>query len=184
MSKDVHDRLQDLIASAAKGSDEAFETLLKLYGPLLQKHIGMYASSFSYGELYAEACEALLDAVLHWNAAGGAGFGHYLATCVRNRLKSFYRAHRTQLPLPLEEQPSEEDCEDDLIRADAVDRLLWQIRLLASELEFRVFSYYFRGYTAAEIAEALGMREKDVTNAKARLVAKLRREADRFSDLF
>ncbi|GEM_PF-2824397 len=183
MIHDTHDRLKTLIASAREGNNEAFETLVVLYGPLLQKHVGMYSARFSYDELYAEACEALLDAVMHWNADGGAHFSRYAQTCVVNRLKHFYRLHRErQEELPLEEHSLKADCEDDIMRLDSVDRLLAEIRRLASPMEFRVFSYYFRGYTSAETAARLSIKEKDVTNAKARLFAKLRKEAGRLTD--
>lgn len=184
MTHDTHDRLKTLIASAREGNNEAFETLVVLYGPLLQKHVGMYSARFSYNELYAEACEALLDAVMHWNTDGGAHFSRYAQTCVSNRLKRFYRLHcERQEELPLEEHTFEADCEDDIIRLDALERLLAEIRRLASPLEFRVFSYYFRGYTSAEIASRLCVKEKDVTNAKTRLFTKLRKAAGRLSDL-
>ncbi|MBQ7314523.1 MAG: sigma-70 family RNA polymerase sigma factor [Clostridia bacterium] len=175
------DRTETLAVSAREGNGEAFETLVALYGPMIQKHIAPYRARFSYDELYAEACEALLDAVGHWKAAGGAHFSRYADLCVGNRLKSLYRT-RAQATDVAYEDASAEDLEGHLIRRENAHRILLAIRQIASELEYRVFSYYFHGYTPREIAQHLGMQTKDVTNAKARLYAKLRKEAARFSE--
>ncbi len=177
------DRSETLAARAREGCGEAFETLVALYGPLIQKNIAPYRSRFSYDELYAEACEAMLDAVKHWKAEGGAHFGRYAELCVSNRMKAYYRTHADRDHVPYEDlHVSVGDLEGHLVRRDEAERMLLIVRHVASDLEYRVFSYYFRGYAPREIARHLGMQTKDVTNAKARLYAKLRREAARFAE--
>ncbi len=182
MKDERTDRSELLAVRAREGSDEAFEMLVVMYGPLIQKTIAPYLPQFSYDELYAEACAALHEAALHWKLGGGAHFGRFAAICIENRLKTFARKNADHAQSPYDDVPAAEDLERDLVHREDAARIRFIIRHFASDLEYRVCMLYLSGYTPREIALRLQMKTKDVTNAQARLKKKLREKADVFEE--
>ena len=183
MEKNCPAESELLVHRAKAGDPEAFETLVNAYHPMIFKQIGRHSSLSMTDELYVEACEGFLDAVLHWTEDGGAHFGRYAETCVVNRLRTYGRQRAslpTELPTELSAEPQHEAV---LIRRDMMERVLLLVRHLASDLEFSVFSYYLRGCPPREIARSLGVGVKEVTNAKARLFSKMRKRSELFAEL-
>ncbi len=183
MKDELTDRSEMLAVCTREGSNEAFETLVVMYGPLIQKTIAPYRCRFSYDELYAEACGALHEAALHWRADGGAHFGRFASVCIENRLKSFARKNTSHAEASFyEDVLAPGDMERELVHREDAARIRFIIRHFASDLEYRVCMLYLNGYAPREIALRLHMKTKDVTNAEARLKRKLRDKADLFEE--
>lgn len=168
------------LVSATRGGDlSSFSTLLTVYRPLLLSQVALVSSSAEDEDLWQDASLALYRAALSYRAASGVTFGAFAKVCIRHALISAKRKVRraeADFSLPSEEMAVAEHEEPAqlLIRREEVTDLYRVASECLSAYEIRVFLMYIRGYTPKQIAPCLGKSEKSVSNAVARMLAKLR----------
>ena len=167
------------VESARGGNDAAFEKLIAQYRPMLTAAVKACVESDEAEEAYSEACEALHAAVLHWKPERNTTFGLYARICVRRALHA-YRAFLTkgageELP---EDQAAGESLESDLVGRETADLLMQRVKKLLSETEFSVFSDYVNGFSNEETARRRALSQKQVANARARALGKVRKAKD------
>lgn len=176
-----------LIADVQSGDRSAFSALLSMYRPLLYARIARFSpSDTEREELYQDASLALYRAALCYRSDAGASFGAFARVCVDNALISAYRkasADRGVFSLDAMRESGDEPLLHDgeladpslsLIEREEASGLYRMALSCLSAYELRVFLSYIRGYSAHEIAPAVGRSEKSVANAIGRALAKLR----------
>ena len=161
-----------------------FETVLSKYQPLIEKSVGSFAStasaddvSVSGEDMRQEAALALYIAYRSYRPGRGTTFGLYAGVCIRNRLCSLFRKKKPWESVPLDEEtlpPSQDDPVLSLENAEGEGSLLRYLESRLTEREYSVLRAYLDGNSYAQISAILGVGEKAVDNAMARVRAKLR----------
>ena len=172
----------ELVASARKGSDSAFQTLLERYTATIKSRANRYAAVVGQDveDFIQEGMLALFRAVRGFDESSGFRFKTYAVTCINNSMASAIKKHMKNFvaELPLEENGDEAhdtmQPEDMFIEQEDSAQLLWQIQSLLSDYERRVLKLYLRGNSYQEIGGALGTAPKAVDNALQRVRRKLR----------
>lgn len=166
------------------GEQEAFARLLMQYSGMLRSKVFGICHTDADGEVMAEATRAFLNAVLAYDPENGATFGAYARSAVEHELFR-YAKKKKQREKNCEELPETDDiasddqgAESSILERERRERLLQNVREVASEQEYRVFLEFWEGNTPRQTARRLGMTEKQVSNAKTRLFAKLRQNPD------
>ncbi len=183
--------LRELILKAKDGSQDALDTLLSKYRPLLESQI----SKHSYDDMTAqdvedirnEAAAVFCSAVCSYDtSAYGVEFGLYAKICVENGLTSFIRAYnrrRKRAVLPLEEAAEQSyaarDIEADPLQAivdnENLSELVSFIHSNLSDYENRIWWMYVSGMGVSDISRAIdGKDNKSISNAIFRIRKKLR----------
>ncbi len=183
------EELERLIIAVKNGDGMAFSALLSRYRPLIHATVARFSPAVSRlgrEELQAEAALALYRAALRYDRGRSGGFGHYAGVCMTNALISEYRKEKKPggVPLSLEyldeegvlsqEMEEQNDISDALIEQEDLHGLYARAEQCLSRYEFAVFRLYAEGCPVSRIAAELGRNEKSVSNALARLLAKLR----------
>ncbi len=179
--------LNDLLSRAKQNDEDAFETLLSRYTPLIEGMTAQFASSYSTVEdredLRQEAVLGFYRALVHFEIAESrVPFGYYAKECIRNRLISYLRSIKKQEQVRLlsDEEPdveieaADENPAAQLIRREAYLDLYETVCKTLSPYENRVWWMYLSGRTAEEIARVVGKDQKSVQNAVYRIRKKLR----------
>ncbi len=180
--------MSDKELDAVKNGDKnAFNGLAERFLPLIKKETA--AAIFRseslkahYDEIRQEALMALYDAALTYNGGESVTFGLYAKICIHNRIISYVRKTGAQ------ERRAEKNraaAEKSLKKSDAPEELLLALekntelkRFLSeslSPLEKKAFALYLEKKSYAEIATALGRKEKTVDNAIFRVKSKIKR---------
>lgn len=170
-------RVRELIFSVRAGEETAFSELVAIYTPMVRGVIARYG--VDYDEMFSDACMALYKAVHTYDTEQGeVTFGLYAQICVTHRLLDILRREKGR-----ELKMSDEDIESLSVESGIVTRLIREeesrtlrksARQLLSELEYSVFTMWLGELKNGEIADRLGKSVKDVENAKARILKKLR----------
>ncbi len=168
---------QDLIPSAKAGNDAAFAELCRVYAPLIDSMTEKYGRLFadngeSREDLRQEASVAFYRALMTFDEGQSqVSFGLYAKICIRNRMVSLLRRHRSA-----KHRKSPVETSAASPKADGLDREA--LRALAERVltgyEKTVFFHYADGRSYREIARSLGVSEKSVDNALFRAKRKLR----------
>jgi RNA polymerase sporulation-specific sigma factor len=189
--KDSKARAQTLawIVAVREGSQESFSLLLERYRPLIEGLVARFSneeiSELNREDLRQEASLVFYHSILTYDIdQTEVEFGLYAKICMTNGLVSRLRSLRPRADEPLNEtlrnsSSSLQDFEDPSIRIleqERVRALYSVIRKCLSDYEYRVWSLYMSGRSAAEIGRAVGRDEKSVSNAIYRIRKKLRAE--------
>ncbi len=169
-----------LIAQAAKGDQQAYETLEQQYRPMLTAQVEKAMQSLPPAQ--QEDCmqiarEAFHSAVCHYDAQKEVFFGHFAKVCVHNAVCSYLRKQKTQarreqavsqetlyyLPSSAADSPTYRILEQE-------EWAQWSASLSAFERE--VFQRSLQGQKPREIACALCKPPKSVYNALVRIRVK------------
>ena len=186
-----------LIEAAQKGDENAFETLLSRYLPLIDSMARGFnqaddGSLDSYDDLRQEAMIGFYRALMHFNVGQTeVRFGLYAKICIRNCMFSYLRKQKThEQPILVDDETvitEREDTESDLASQvadeEAYLELSHTIHTALSEYENRIWWLYLSGRTAKEISLILGKDEKSVQNAIYRIRRKLRTVIPNPSDM-
>lgn len=178
-----------LIILAQHGDEDAFLKIFNKYLPLVRKLLGSFCASLDDGEredALQEAHFALYRAVMTYRA-GSVTFGAYAGTCIKNRLISYLRGLKNQLPefVTVTDLSDESDLdprftaqspEQSFIDREAFQAFFQSVVDNFTPLEGRVFELYIKGYSYREIALSLSINEKSVDNAVNRLKTKLKKQ--------
>ena len=187
----------ELIVTAQKGDESAFEALLSRYEPLIDSMVKSLldetASTTDEGDdLRQEATIGFYRALMKFDAEQcEVSFGLYAKICIRNLLFSYLRKQKAQgHPILLEDEAvfeAHEDAASDLAdqfaEEEAYAELYHKIRATLSAYENQIWWLYHSGRTAKEIAQLLDKNEKSIQNAIYRIRRKLRAEIPNPSDM-
>ena len=181
----AENKTSDLLALAKAGDSQSFEALLDAYAPLIEALVSGFSHSDQDAvddrdDLRQEACIAFFEAVKKFDLSqSDVQFGLFAKICIRNRLISYQRKMRQQLPLSSDgSEPilADEDPSSALVAQENYLALYARITAILSPYENRVWWLYLSGRTAREIGDMIGRDERSVQNAVYRIRQKLRRE--------
>lgn len=181
--------ISDLIVASRERDDSAFSELVTRYTPMVNKVIsGFSDSAFRYDEAFSEACVALHRAVLSYDLSRSCviTFGLYARICVYRRLCDLSDKDAREVDivdLDVDLIPQSGNVEQRLVGRERMREYLTKARGVLSEYEYDVFILYIDGYSTEEISEKLGKDTKSVENAKSRMLKRLRKDCDIFSDV-
>jgi RNA polymerase sigma factor (sigma-70 family) len=193
----MSNNIKELLSNIRSGDQEAFNTLLHQFDPLIHSLLSTYRDGISaedVEEMYGEAAMALYSSAISYDAdQDGVEFGLYAKICVKNRLVTAYRKYMRRarlkvVPLPFDEAGevdekhelvAYEDPSAKIIEQEALDSLTRKISDNLSEYENRIWWLYMSGLSAKEVAESLTndgntVSERSVSNALYRIRKKLR----------
>ena len=182
LKKDV----RALILDVRGGDQNAFDTLLDQYRPLIDASVARFSSDESFSlyceDLKQEASVVFYNSILAYDLEQNeVEFGLFAKICIYNALVSFLRALKRRSAEPVAEIPQNlitvQDFEDPsarMLEQERLKSLYAVIRKNLSELEYKVWQLYISGRSAAEIAALLSTDEKSVNNAIYRIRKKLR----------
>ena len=175
-----------LILDVRAGDQNAFDTLLDQYRPLIDASVARFSSDESFSlyceDLKQEASVVFYNSILAYDLEQTeVEFGLFAKICIYNALVSFLRALKRRSAEPVAEIPQNlitvQDFEDPsarMLEKERLQSLYAVIRKNLSELEYKVWQLYISGRSAAEIAALLSTDEKSVNNAIYRIRKKLR----------
>lgn len=178
--------VRTLIIDVRGGDQNAFDTLLDQYRPLIDASVARFSSDESFSlyceDLKQEASVVFYNSILAYDLdQNEVEFGLFAKICIYNALVSFLRALKRRSAEPVAEIPQNlitvQDFEDPsakMLEQERLKSLYAVIRKNLSELEYKVWQLYISGRSAAEIAALLSTDEKSVNNAIYRIRKKLR----------
>ena len=177
-----------LITLVKNNDSDAFELICARYMGLISNIASKYrycAESYELQDFIQEGLIGLLSACKTYNFDGGMTFRNYAMLCVENRYRTIYRQKKkkAQVPsssiVPIDE--SIKNLEDvnalsmqELIEhKEYIKSVFSNIEKTLSELEKKVLGLYLYGYSYKQIATALSITEKAISNALCRIRRKL-----------
>ncbi len=184
MSSEIETLLEDI----KNGKPLSFESLYKLYRPLIESTAASFCKRFSLAEaesddLKQEAAIALYNAVLAYEPSDGITFGLYAKVCVRNRVISYIRHFHEKHSLLSSSDDFESNFEE--IDFDTPEQLIINKESLCSlnrridgtltDFEKSVFDLYVGNMSYSDMAKMLSKPIKSIDNAIHRIKAKLRK---------
>lgn len=166
-----------LISDFRTGNIAAFDDIVTLYTPMMQKVAHKF--SLDFDEVFSEACMALYRAAISYDVEqSDVTFGLYAKICVNNSLCDYVRResyeNRVDDGADIDRIADATDVVSYLVRKEERERFRRDARELLSEYEYRVLIMWLGGDKTADIATALSVSAKSVDNAKARVLKKLR----------
>ena len=187
MQMESKETIEAWIRSFRAGDPSAFARLYAAYQPMLHHAVSSHGLYREDGEGQSVADEAFHSALLHWDAEGDAGFGTYAKRCVENALKRFVRARAAEAPIvgvDVDTIAAGGGAERRLLRRESEERTLTLVRSIASDEEYRVFyAILWCGESVAEYQRRSGKTRKQVENARARLLRKLKQYPELYAQL-
>lgn len=198
---DTAERDSRLLAQAQSGSEEAMESLLEVYKPLVLSRAANYRlEGQDRDDLIQEGMIALFQAIHKCPPERRNSFSSYAFQTVDNRMIDLLRQDQSQRAQALNKAlsldasaGSEHDSQDstlsleDSVASEAVGpeeqiilkefekRLYTWIGEELSERERKVLLAYLSGLSYKELSEDLGLSEKSVDSALQRARSKLRK---------
>ncbi len=183
MSSEIETLLEDI----KSGKPLSFESLYRLYSPLIESSAVTFCKRFSLADseaddLRQEAAIALYNAVLAYEPSEAVTFGLYAKVCIRNRIISYIRCfHEKHAPLStddLETHFEEIDLdtpEQLIINKESLCSLNRRIDGTLTDFEKSVFDLYVGNMSYSDMAKTLSKPIKSIDNAIHRIKAKLRK---------
>ena len=178
--------VRTLILAVRDGDQNAFDTLLDQYRPLIDASVARFSTDDTFSlyceDLKQEASVVFYNSILAYDLEQNeVEFGLFAKICIYNALVSFLRAMKRRSAEPVAEIPQNlitvQDFEDPsarMLEQERLKSLYAVIRKNLSELEYKVWQLYISGRSASEIAALLSTNEKSINNAIYRIRKKLR----------
>ena len=175
-----------LISAVRNGDQNAFDTLLCRYKPLIDSSVARFSSDEAFAlyseDLRQEASLVFYNSILAYDLEQNeVEFGLFAKICIYNALVSVLRSLKRRSAETLAEIPESlltvqdfEDPSSRMLERERLESLYAVIRKNLSDLEYKVWQYYMSGQSAAEIAKRLGTDAKSINNAIYRIRKKLR----------
>lgn len=178
------------LEAARSGNQEALNQLIQYYEPEIRKIACKYfLPRAEYEDLLQEGRIAIFKAITSYDPTSEIPFLHFLRMVIKRKLIDSLRAHNRQKHLNLngafslnntlsDDQdesfintiPNAEDPETKIIAIDETRSFLKELTRGFSELELKVFQYYFlAGMKQREMAQYLGLSPKSLDNAIQRI---------------
>ena len=177
MNTSYEGKEEKLVLLCKAGDDAAFEKLINLYEPMINK--SARDMSLDVREVYSDACLSLRRAAESYKFGGGVTFGLYAKICVKRAMIDFAKRNKvavSDVSLDVDDIAISDGVQSRLEREEELSALKKWAEDVLSELEYEVFSLTLSGYKTAEIVDRLGINSKSVDNAKARMLKRLRAE--------
>ena len=194
MYSDLSDNeLLELIGT--KKNNEAMETLIKRYGPLMTRQSrSLYIIGADEEDLIQEGMIGLIKAINDYKPDRGASFKTFAFTCVRRQMLTAVSSSNSQKNTPLNHYISiyGDENSEYMSPLDEIDSgvitnpeeimmarlretdILKTIDMKLSKLEIMVLKEYLTGASYEEIGLRLGKPAKSIDNAIQRIRTKLR----------
>ncbi|MBR2987130.1 MAG: sigma-70 family RNA polymerase sigma factor [Clostridia bacterium] len=169
--------LTELLLAVQNGDEAAFADLLKTYDPLIEAQARIFSKTcpeMDAEDLKQEASLAFYKAAKTYRTeeVDKVTFGLYAKTCIRNRLTSVYRKHKTKLKREQKEKEAKMEASFKFTPEECIAILS---KNKATPLESRVFTlFYAEERSYSEIALELQISVKSVDNALYRIKKKIR----------
>lgn len=178
-----------LIGRAQQGDEDAAETLLQWYRPLVQQVAHRYYLPDGDSEDVLQiGMIGLWQAIVRYNPERSASFASFARLCIQRQILSAIRraTRMVCIPFPPCPDPDTEDywanlmesapsALDLLIEREQVQELEQRLSNRLSTLEAQVLELWSQRRTYREIAAVLGCSRKAVDNALTRIKRKVRR---------
>jgi RNA polymerase sporulation-specific sigma factor len=169
------------IEAAQDGSEADLAAVIARYMPLIRRWAHRVTGpGLDFDDAVQEGIIGLFSAIKNYREGGRASFATYASVCVQNAMlsakKTSQRKKHTPLnqSVPLPEQHSIPGPEEQTVAREQVDQTLEKARAMLSGMEMRVLRLYLDGAGYRQIAQHMGIGEKAVENALARVRRKLR----------
>lgn len=171
--------LEELITSVREGDENAFETLLCEYRPMIDGLIRHF--SLDERDVFSEACMSFYRAVFSYELGqSDVTFGLYAKICVQRCLIDISRRGGSTAmgyvdgEVDVDKIAVNGGIQSMLEHREQTAHFMAIAREALSDLELDVYRYWMLGYKTSEIASVLGITAKAVDNAKNRMWKKLR----------
>lgn len=171
---------EELIASAKRGDNNAFETLAAAYKRVLEYHIKRFDPTLSnYDDLFQEGLIGLLKAVRSYDGKSSS-FATFASLCIRNSIVSGVRKNANQTSKTVivpeyfiddETAPSPEELLLDDVSAGMIYKTVCES---LSPYERTVFEMYLSDMSYESISFVTGKDVKSTANAIFRIRNKLK----------
>ena len=174
-----HEGVSMLLSSIREGDNDAFNTLVQRYSPMLYATINRLDLDRFADEAFSEACIGLFKAAMTFNTEQDkVTFGLYARVCVTRALYDFIRRGNREesnfADVDVEKIAVTYSIADAMAKREEREEFIRSARNLLSDFEFSVFHGWLLGNKTSDIASTLGVSAKSVDNAKARIIRKLR----------
>ncbi len=193
----TQDEVLNFLDQFKNGDEQAIEQLLEAFKPMVKSICrGYFLLDGDEEDLIQEGMIGLYKAIQTYSEDKKASFQTFAYICVLRQVQMAVRASlrkkQTNLnsSLPITDQGmivvdeasglgiyllSEElNPEESLIENEQKQELTKKIKAVLSDFEFKVFSFYLKGFSANDIAAKTGKDAKSISNAIARTKDKLR----------
>ena len=174
---------EDLVSEFKANNHNASVVLLRRYMTLIKMRASaFYNGSIEMDDLVQEGIISFYLGIRNYDSSLSS-FPTFARLCVDRGIISVIRsyARKKHIPqdklVPIEDASAETSSsspEDILIEAEDVTALEYNIKVLLSKLEYKVFLLYLHNYSRAEIAKQLQLSEKSVGNTIYRIKKKMK----------
>lgn len=172
-----------LVIDSRSGDDGAFAELVARYLPRIRRITAKYAGVLETEDLVQEGLLALYRAVQTYQSGKSAAFTTYATRCVNNACISALRAQSAGHRIPSGRLAPLEEADDlatptpspeqQFVEREQAALLYGRMRLLLTDLEYRVWTAHTAGFSYADMQEMWEISPKSAENALARARKKL-----------
>ncbi|MGA6165996.1 RNA polymerase sigma factor ShbA [Amycolatopsis magusensis] len=176
------DELEPLVRQAAKGDRDAMDGLLAALKPVVTRYTRFWLGDrefgyFSADDIAQEVCVAVLKALPQYQGRGGS-FLYLVHAIAADKVADAFRAVSRDRCAPISDLPERSgavtDPENHALDADLGERLRQLIHTLPRVQQEIVILRIVVGLSAAETAEAVGLKAGNVRTTQHRALQKLR----------
>ncbi|MBQ6381427.1 MAG: sigma-70 family RNA polymerase sigma factor [Clostridia bacterium] len=173
-----HSSEEELAALAKAGDSKAAEELVSRLYMLVYYAAHRYEwLGIEISDLVQEGMIGLLNAMRSYKPDSGTKFKTYANVCVDNHFCSLARKAYRAKQIPQDKitvvhhfiQDAALNPEETVIEKERLKEITVALKSKLSDFEFEILNKYLSGYSAAEIADILGIDVKRVSNALYRI---------------
>lgn len=173
---------EEVLASINSGNYEMVSVIIERYIPLIVKIAKQYLPQTQVEDAVQEATFALYSSIKSYDSEKSV-FSTFATTCIKRSVISQIRKTNSLKNIPQELITSIENVqltdvnspENILIEKENYKTLTDSIKLELSKMEYGVLQLFLEGNSYNQIAEKLGLTEKSVDNALARIRKKIKK---------
>lgn len=171
--------LENLVSLAKAGDAVATGEIVFRMSRIVEiKAVSFQNDNTEKSDLIQEGMIGLLRAISSFDSKKGVSFKTYADRCIGNSMITALRSlsGKKQIPksiiVPLDEVNCNADMfdiEEDYIAKEQANDFAEKAKLVFSEFEYKVLTYYSKGIKRSEIADILCVSERSVSNALSRI---------------
>lgn len=170
---------EEVVLLAKSGDSRAANEIVTRMYPLAYYAAESYSGfGLEKADLIQEAMLGLISAVRTFDTQKSTRFKTYANSCISNHLSSVLRRQNQKKQIPQEKLTSIDNLslkttvlspEEQIIQKEQVSDMMRRLNQTLSDFEKQILIQYLSGYSAAEIADTLGINVKRVSNALYRI---------------
>jgi len=187
----------EILTKIKDGDQSAELDLISKYKDLVVKISRCYfIAGGDIEDIIQEGMIGLYKAIKNYNPFKEASFKTFAVLCIKHQIQSAIKRSTANKNKPLSSAVSfqdfvedsngnafdylpvelifDESPEDEAINKEEYLSLKRKIKDLLSPLEYKVLTYYIKGYTYKEISSSLHVTEKSIDNSLSRIKTKLK----------